>query len=63
LSGRGLPGTPPGCTARFDVVEVCLRLSYIIVICQLTTAHAVFYDHRHGRAHQEGLKARGADAA
>ena len=36
------PGPPPGCTSRFDVVEVWLRLSYIIVICQLTTVHAVF---------------------
>jgi hypothetical protein len=27
VCGVDLPGTPPGCTAYFDVVEVCLRLS------------------------------------
>jgi len=34
---------PPGCTAHFNVVEVWLHSSYIIVICQLTVAPAVFY--------------------
>jgi hypothetical protein len=37
-----LPGTPPEFASHFKVVEVCLRLSYIVIICQLTTAHAFF---------------------
>jgi hypothetical protein len=36
-----------GFTSHFNVVEVCLHLSYIIVICQLTAVHVVFYDRCH----------------
>ena len=35
------PGTPPEFASHVNVVEVCLHLSYIIVICQLTTVRAV----------------------
>ena len=36
------PGTPPEFASHFNVVEVCLHLSYIVIIRQLTTAHAFF---------------------
>jgi hypothetical protein len=55
-------------TTHFNVVEACLHLSYIIVICQLTATPAVFYDraimeppdacrHAHHLSHPPGAAA------